>query len=79
MTTEEWIQENLIFDRKKDEVVFNLEDDVFGGIVIGVKIDTFIDMFGEAIQQALLDGSDVKQAIRDSDSDNELGYNDLIV
>ncbi|WP_036127319.1 hypothetical protein [Lysinibacillus sphaericus] len=79
MTTEEWIQENLIFDRKKEEIVFNSEDDIFGGIVIGVKMTTFIDMFGEAIQQALLDGLDVKQAIRDSDPDNELGYNNLLI
>lgn len=76
---EDWILENLIFDRKKEEIVFNLEDDIFGGIVIGVKMTTFIDMFGGAIHQALLDGLDVKQAIRDGDPDNELGYNDLIV
>lgn len=79
MTSEDWILENLIVDRKKEEIVFNLEDDVFGGIVIGVSVTKFIEMFGDAIQQALLDGSDVKLAIRDSDSDNELGYNDLIV
>ena len=45
---------------------------------IYTPIDRFIEMFGEVMQEALDSGSDVKQAIRDSDPDNVKGFNDIL-
>ncbi|OAB39156.1 hypothetical protein PMSD_04285 [Paenibacillus macquariensis subsp. defensor] len=42
------------------------------------SIDNFIVLFGTVIQSALDNGVDVKQAIRDSDPENSLGFNDYL-
>lgn len=73
MTHMDWLTKNLTFDRQMEEIIFNKEDHV-----IGVKVNTFVEMFGEVIQHALDTGIDVRGAIIDSDPNNELGYNHLI-
>lgn len=73
MAPSEWLIEHFLFDRKREEILFNKEF-----YVIGVKLDTFLEMFGDEIQRALDNGGDVRQSIKDSDPDNELGYNNLI-
>lgn len=73
MTHMDWLSKNLIFDRKMEEIIFNKED-----YVIGVKVNTFVEMFGEVIQRALDASIDVRDAIVESDPNNELGYNHLI-
>ncbi|MGN7359447.1 hypothetical protein ACTHPF_20600 [Paenibacillus sp. SAF-054] len=45
---------------------------------IYTPVDKFIEMFGDVIQAALDAGRDVKQAIRDSDPNNEKGFNELL-
>lgn len=74
MSPSEWLMENLLFDRKREEIIFNKEF-----YVIGVKLDTFLGMFGEAIQTALDNGGNVRYSIVNSDPNNDLGYNDLIM
>ena len=71
----EWIKNNLITADLDNTtvIVFNLET-----YTISVEMDAFIDFFGEVIQTALDNGEDVIQAIKDSDPNNELGYNDII-
>lgn len=69
----DWLSKNLTFDRKMEEIIFNKED-----YVIGVKVNTFVEMFGEVIQRALDASIDVRDAIVESDPNNELGYNHLI-
>ena len=73
MTHMDWLSKNLTFDRKMEEIIFNKED-----YVIGVKVNTFVEMFGEVIQRALDASIDVRDAIVESDPNNELGYNHLI-
>ncbi|WP_340013388.1 hypothetical protein [Paenibacillus sp. FSL K6-1318] len=46
--------------------------------VMAIPRDNFIEMFGEVISEALNQNIDVKEAIRRSDPENNLGFNDLI-
>lgn len=70
----EWILSN--FDTTLDnELILESSPD---GITLAVRLSTFVDMFGEVIQSAIEEAVDIRQAIRDSDSKNTLGYNDLI-
>ncbi|GJM78898.1 hypothetical protein HMSSN139_13940 [Paenibacillus sp. HMSSN-139] len=48
---------------------------------IYTPVGAFLEMFGEAIEQALAEGKDdvwIKQAIRDIDPENNRGYNNLL-
>jgi len=73
MNIVEWIENEFVLSREGDGVVFDKTP-----YVIETKISDFSIMFGEVIQKALDDGVDPKQAIRDSDPENKIGYNDLL-
>ncbi|MCM3783664.1 hypothetical protein M3231_11835 [Neobacillus mesonae] len=45
---------------------------------IFTPVDKFVEMFGETIRNALENGEDVKEAIRNSDPGNLRGFNDII-
>ena len=73
MTTEEWIRSHFHISALDDEIL--IQHDYY---VVGIYIDKFIGFFGAAIQKALDNNFDVIQAIKESDPNNELGYNDII-
>lgn len=73
MTVEEWIRWNFNLDRDAVEILIPVDY-----YVVGVLISEFIRMFGKAIQDALDKDTDVISSIKDSDPNNDLGYNNLI-
>ncbi|GGH28524.1 hypothetical protein [Paenibacillus segetis] len=75
---ESWIKKNYLtgmLDVVGECIVWGSSDMYYG---IYTPIDKFEKMFGAVIQNALDTGSDVKQAIRDSDADNTKGFNDIL-
>jgi len=73
LSVEEWIRSHFKLDRDAIEILIPVDY-----YVVGVLITEFTRMFGEAIQNALNSETDVISAIKASDPNNELGYNDLI-
>lgn len=75
---ESWIRNNYLVGTLQfvgDCIVWGNGTIYYG---IYTPIGKFIEMFGEAIQGALDSGSDVKQAIRESDPENIKGFNDIL-
>lgn len=78
MTPEQWIHENYyVVDHEimGTIIVWGNQQGFYG---IYTPVDKFIDMFESPMQEALQDGKDVKQAIRDSDPENKRGFNEIL-
>ncbi|MGF7045673.1 hypothetical protein J2T13_000133 [Paenibacillus sp. DS2015] len=78
MLAKEWLEKNYYISDSSAMgrvIVWGNEQGYYG---IYTPIIKFIEMFGDAIQNALDNGEDVKQGIRDSDPENLLGFKDLL-
>ncbi|WP_342509762.1 hypothetical protein [Sporosarcina sp. FSL K6-2383] len=73
MNVDDWIRTRFFLDRDEAEIIIRENE-----YIVGVSIVDFVSMFGDAIQHALDNDLNVVQAIKDSDANNELGYNDLL-
>ena len=75
---ENWIKQNYTVGRLDvlGECIVWGNGHIFYGIY--TPIDRFIEMFGDAIQAALDNGDDVREAIRATDPENEKGFNDIL-
>lgn len=70
----EWINQNLFVTIAGDEIIFPIDSIVN----ILAPVSVFVDLFGTAIDNALMNNLDVKNQIRLTDIDNVLGYNELL-
>lgn len=75
MIVENWLSENYevrLIDQEKI-IVWTLPN-----YKIFTPVIKFVEMFGNVIQGALHDGSDVKEAMRASDPSNTKGFNEIL-
>lgn len=73
----EWLFNNYFFSRDNKDLVVPKK---IGGFwyVFQLPISEIEKLFGDIVLSALDNGADPRQAIRDCDPNNTLGYNDLI-
>ncbi|OZB98004.1 hypothetical protein [Paenibacillus sp. XY044] len=75
---EQWLRGNYLVGEMPiigESIAWNDGINYYG---IYTPVTAFLQLFGDVIQIALINRVDVKQAIRDSDPDNEKGYNDIL-
>lgn len=69
---EQWIKSNLkVIEDEDYKMIIDWKNGIF------TPLNTFIDLFGEIIIQAINENKDVKQSI--AESDNGRGYAKLIL
>lgn len=82
MNSKEWINNNLnvvpFRINEWDEPVDAISWISPQGYQIYTFVDAFVEMFGLAIEDAIENGNDVRQAIKDSDPDNMKGFNEIL-
>ncbi|BFH63892.1 hypothetical protein [Paenibacillus azoreducens] len=79
MTPESWVRSNYyVIDDHPIMGNIIVWENQQGFYAIYTPIDKFIELFEKPMQEAIQAGTDVKQAIRDYDPENERGFNELL-